>query len=730
MTAKDTELEGKIGDLNTSLITEVGKLSAKNTELEGKITAEKGTRESEVSRLDERIDNINTSIGNIDNAVFYDGTDKSKIILAGAEGTVIGNVKAGELSAESKEAVNGSQLYVEQQARKSADIALQGNIDAEKIARENAVTEVTNALNTKVGALTAKDTELEGKIGDLNTSLTTEVGKLSNKDTELEGKITAEKGTRESEVSRLDERIDNINTSIGNIGNAAFYDDADKSKITLAGSEGTVIGNVKAGELSAESKDAVNGSQLYAEQEARKIAVDAVEESLRTNVESLQKKDAEIQKSIADETKDRISAVNGLRDELTNFIDVSLENAVTYTDTTKTKISLGRPGVGVVVTNLKDGEVSRGSTDAVTGNQLYEEQQNRKNDIDSINSRIDNIEAVTGGNGIVYDNEDKSSATLGGNNGTVIKNLADGTVAEGSKEAINGGQLYDEIQARIDADNALRQEFGNYVAGITEDAVSYDKNSDKSKVTFKGTDGTTLSNVAGGTIAEGSKEAVNGGQLYETNMKLEGLTNRVGNVKDGIFVKEKNTIGENINSLDEAVSANSSAIDEMSSRMSSGFSLLNDKVNNTGAHAAALAALHPVADDDSKVGFAAGVGSYHNSRAAAIGMFYRPSDRYQFSLGGTTGNGEHMYNIGFAVGLDKVVGGPFANKKAMVREIVSLREERDIQNEQIGDLVEENRMQSEALVSQNEKIAELERSRIEQDEKIDKLMKLVESLQK
>lgn len=582
------------------------------------------------------------------------------------------NVTAG---IDDTDAVNVSQLNDEKQARLDADTILQGNIDAEKTARENAVTEVTNALNTKVGALTVKDIELEGKIGDLNTSLITEAGKLNDKDIELEGKITAEKGTRESEVSRLDERIDNINTSIGNIGNAVYYDGSNKNKITLAGVEGTVIDNVKAGELSADSKEAVNGSQLYAEQKARESAVDVVEESLRTNVESLQQKDAEIQKSIADETKDRISAVNGLRDELTNFIDVSLENVVTYTDSTKTKVSLGRQGVGVLVTNLKDGEVSRGSTDAITGNQLYEEQQHRKNDIDNINFRIDNIEAVTGGNGIVYDDEDKSSVTLGGNDGTVIKNLADGAVAEGSKEAINGGQLYDEIQARIDADNALRQEFGNYVAGITEDAVSYDKDSDKSKVTFKGTDGTTLGNVAGGTIAEGSKEAVNGGQLYETNTKLEGLTNKVGTVKDGTFVKDKNTIGENINSLDEAVSANSSAIDEMSSRVSSGFSLLNDKVNNTGAHAAALAALHPVADDDSKVGFAAGIGSYHISRAAAIGMFYRPTDRYQFSLGGTTGNGEHMYNIGFAVGLDKVVDGPFANKKAMVREIVSLREE-------------------------------------------------------
>ena len=182
--------------------------------------------------------------------------------------------------------------------------------------------------------------------------------------------------------------------------------------------------------------------------------------------------------------------------------------------------------------------------------------------------------------------------------------------------------------------------------------------------------------------------------------------------------------------MDDAVTANSNTIEELGGKVQNGFNVLGRRVNNAGAHAAALAALNPVAEDDSKLGFAAGMGSYHNAKAGAIGLFYRPSDRYQISLGGTTGGGEHMYNLGLSVALDKNVGGPFANKKAMIREIVRLRDERDIRDEQMKDLLEENRAQAEVLMVQNEKIAELENSRAEQDAKIDALMKMMQDIQK
>ena len=48
----------------------------------------------------------------------------------------------------------------------------------------------------------------------------------------------------------------------------------------------------------------------------------------------------------------------------------------------------------------------------------------------------------------------------------------------------------------------------------------------------------------------------------------------------------------------------------------------------------------------------------------------------------------------------------------MIREIVRLRDERDIRDEHMKDLLAENRAQAEVLMVQNEKIAELENSRV------------------
>ncbi|WP_275051721.1 ESPR-type extended signal peptide-containing protein, partial [Burkholderia metallica] len=52
-------------------------------------------------------------------------------------------------------------------------------------------------------------------------------------------------------------------TGGGTDPNAVAYDDATKSTITLSGEQGTTLKNVAAGAVSADSTDAVNGSQLY-----------------------------------------------------------------------------------------------------------------------------------------------------------------------------------------------------------------------------------------------------------------------------------------------------------------------------------------------------------------------------------------------------------------------------------------------------------------------------------
>ena len=109
-----------------------------------------------------------------------------------------------------------------------------------------------------------------------------------------------------------------------------------------------------------------------------------------------------------------------------------------------------------------------------------------------------------------------------------------------------------------------------------------------------------ITNVADGSISEGSKDAVNGGQLYGVKNDLEG------------------------------------------------------KVNKVGANAAAMANLHPMEfDPDSKWNIAAAIGNYGSETAAALGAFYRPNDDVMVNISTAFGTGENMVGGGVSVRLGK-----------------------------------------------------------------------------
>ena len=134
------------------------------------ISKEKQDRENAIT-------NITNNIGNLsDSAVKYDaGTNKGKVTLAGADGTTITNLKAGEVMEKSKDAVNGSQLYAEQKARTDADNKLTSDLAAETQARTAADT----AINNKIGSLDAngnyikKDDSISKNLSALDTNLKT-----------------------------------------------------------------------------------------------------------------------------------------------------------------------------------------------------------------------------------------------------------------------------------------------------------------------------------------------------------------------------------------------------------------------------------------------------------------------------------------------------------------------------------------------------------------------------
>ena len=109
-----------------------------------------------------------------------------------------------------------------------------------------------------------------------------------------------------------------------------------------------------------------------------------------------------------------------------------------------------------------------------------------------------------------------------------------------------------------------------------------------------------ITNVADGSISEGSKDAVNGGQLYGMKRDLE------------------------------------------------------HQVDKVGANAAAMANLHPMEfDPGSKWNIAAAMGNYGSETAAALGAFYRPNDDVMVNLSTAFGTGENMVGGGVSVRLGK-----------------------------------------------------------------------------
>ena len=109
-----------------------------------------------------------------------------------------------------------------------------------------------------------------------------------------------------------------------------------------------------------------------------------------------------------------------------------------------------------------------------------------------------------------------------------------------------------------------------------------------------------ITNVADGSISEGSKDAVNGGQLYGMKTDLE------------------------------------------------------HKVDKVGANAAAMANLHPMEfDPDSKWNIAAAMGNYGSETATAIGAFYRPNEDVMVNFSTAFGTGENMVGGGVSVRLGK-----------------------------------------------------------------------------
>ena len=465
-------------------------------------------------------------------------------------------------------------------------------------------------------------------------------------------------------------------------------------KVTVA--EDGKISGVAAGAVTADSTDAVNGSQLHA------VATEAGKHSKVVNGSNINVEEF-------DNDGQKIYKVNLNKDimlgDLTGkYVNISGTNGTIETtgyiatqdrvyadkgakladiDVTGNKISNGASSIVLDGSNVKvndkvtidqdgkisgvaAGEVSKTSTDAINGSQLHQTNENvaqNKADIAQNKADIAQNKADIAANRADID---KNKADIAQNK-TDIKNL--------DNRVTNVEELAKKHTTVTAGDNITVTEDKNKDGG-KEYKVALDKDINLDSVTTGQTvmnkDGlkigkdvsVTATAVTAGKTSISDEGVKVGDKTYISDKGLNANDQKVTNVAAGeLSETSKDAVnGSQLYKTNQEVVNNTNRINKLGSR-----------VNKVGAGAAALAALHPMDfDPDDKLTFSAGYGNYAGENAAAIGAYYRPDEKVMFSVAGTVGNGENMVNAGVSFALDRT-NHVSNSRTALAREVIDLR---------------------------------------------------------
>ncbi|MCG3023328.1 adhesin, partial [Escherichia coli] len=497
--------------------------------------------------------NVGDALSGIDNNTLqWNKTAGAFSANHGANATnKITNVAKGTVSATSTDVVNGSQLYDLQQD------ALLWNGTAFSAAHG---TEATSKItNVTAGNLTAGSTDAVNgsQLKTTNDNVTTNTTNIATNTTNITNLTDAVNGLGDDSLL--------WNKTAGAFS-AAHGTDA-TSKIT----------NVKAGDLTAGSTDAVNGSQL-------KTTNDNVSTNT-TNITNL------------------TDSVGDLKDDSLLWNKAAGAFSAAHGTEATSKI-----------TNLLAGKISSNSTDAINGSQLYgvadsftsylgggadisdtgvlsgptytiggTDYTNVGDALAAINTSF----STSLGDALLWDaTAGKFSAKHGINNApSVITDVANGAVSSTSSDAINGSQLYGVSDYIADAlgGNAVVNTDGSIttptyaIAGgsynnvgdaleaidtTLDDALLWDTTANGGNGAFSAAHGkdktaSVITNVANGAVSATSNDAINGSQLYSTNKYIADALGGDAEVNaDGTITAPTYTIANtDYNNVSEALDA-------------------------------------------------------------------------------------------------------------------------------------------------------------------------------
>ncbi|ONR54444.1 hypothetical protein A8E12_04165 [Burkholderia cenocepacia] len=364
-------------------------------------------------------------------------TDGAAVNFSGKTGTrKLTGITAGDITAASSDAVNGSQLHG---VANSVASAIGGG---STVNADGSISAPTFTVGDGSGG-----TKIVNSVGDVVTN--------------LDGRTT----TNEGDIKKL---ADDIGSGMmGLVQQANPGDDitvganTDGAAVNFSGKTGTrKLTGITAGDITAASSDAVNGSQLHG-------VADSVASAIGGG--STVNADGSISAPVftVGDGSGGTKIVNSVGDVVTNLNDRVTHNeggikdladqlgsgtvGLVRQDATTGMITVGSGGAGSVVNFAGSGgpRVLSGVANGVGDDDVVTVSQLRATGLIDYTGK--EVGAVTYDSGLSFD-----SVTFAGTDGTVLKRVAAGFVGRDSMEAVNGGQLY-----------ALQEEFAKQYGDLS-----------------------------------------------------------------------------------------------------------------------------------------------------------------------------------------------------------------------------------------------------------------------
>ena len=317
-------------------------------------------------------------------------------------------------------------------------------------------------------------------------------------------------------------------------------------------------------------------------------------------------------------------------------------------------IIAGGPSVttqGINAGNKQITNVAAGTnaTDAVNKGQLDSAISNVTNDVNQLSS-----------NAVKYDDASKDKITLAGTSGTTITNVKDGAVVQNSKDAVNGGQLWN-VQQQVNQNTSDIQDIQTNISNInngksglvqqqsTNDEITIGKDTSGTTINVSGQSGTqrVVTGVANGNVSSTSKDAVNGSQLNTSNQYIvsslgggagyDNITQSFSAPNYQVGQSSYNNVGDAVSALNDADSALGNRITNLGDQLQQAFYSTNERINNVekiaNAGIAAAMAMESAPYVPGKYTYAAGA-SYHGGENAVGVTLRKTADNGRWSITG------------------------------------------------------------------------------------------------